>query len=52
MIRRKIDDVTYDSYYDGQNFVAKYPGQHSLKYDYDIILKNLTKNNMRKTPNN
>ena len=38
MIRRTIDDVTYDSYYDGQNFVAKYPGQHSLKYDYDIIL--------------
>ena len=41
MIRRKIDDVTYETYYGGQNFVAKYPGQHSLKYDYNIILKNI-----------
>ena len=43
MIRRKIDDVTYETYYSGQNYVAKYPGQHSLKYDYEIVLKNIDK---------
>ena len=41
MIKKKVDDVTYQEYYDGQNYVAHYPGQHSLKYDYDIILKNI-----------
>ena len=43
MIKKKVDDVTYQEYYDGQNYVAHYPGQHSLKYDYDIILKNINK---------
>ena len=33
----------YDDYVNGQNFVAKYPGQHSLEYDFSIILEKLNK---------
>ena len=33
----------YDDYVNGQNFVAKYPGQHSLEYDFKIILDKLDK---------
>mgnify|MGYP001294167056 CR=1 FL=1 len=31
------------NYINEQNFVAKYPGQHSLSYDFDVILEKLNK---------